>query len=901
MFYNYEIANKLLYNSRNKDVIVAADNIVNKNEFLLPPFGRVIINVNSNFQSNQTSRSYWRLVHGLTFLGDLYVSYNRTNDIKYLLKGKELIELWFKYRTNNASDEMIYHDETTALRLSYLLKFYYISHDVIDQNFNKTVKNEIEETVEILLQDSFHSTNTNHGMFQDMALLAYVILKEENPKSSNIYKVAVKRLLNYFLTCFTSDGVHKEHSPDYHYMVTNNVKKISEIIMSLDNNLDEQEKKLINIFENAESYSMYVLLPNLRLPRISDCSGIELKKNQTYFNMFNSPEFNFVKTGGEQGSVPNEKQKAFLDAGTFFSRTGWKENDLYFLFLASYNGGYHKHTDDLSFILYDKRELFIDAGPNGYDYKDRYTKYAYSGFAHSSLIVNNTSLPRNDKKFNDVGLEYANYESEGNTFEVKGFNKRYDNTVHKRTIKGDNHSKKYLIHDEMISKNRNEYKILFQISHDLNVIVNGNIISIYEAEKKLAELEVINNLHNSNAKISVIKGRNSPVQGYEFLEMGNKEPANTIEILFYNNTDISEIETIIRLEDFKLNLDLISDEKNYGKNNIKYTLYEPEKNIDRLFVVFSAMMPSYSYKYNYYNTLKDINAYQLYIKDDIGEYGNYYFGENKNSNYETEVVSLIQNIIRKYKINMNNVTLIGSSKGGTAALYFGLKYGYQNVISGAPQVKIGNFVLDEAPHESVGKVVSGGIDIGDKLFLNQKFDNLDIFPGNYDNFHLCIGTKDHHLNGHIKPLINELNKKDVFLNITEIPNINHEDLKKYFKDFLYESLNKIYNFKLLYNEDYVTSLYNVRIKQINTVRHDSKLSIKLDISAHEYNLVFYMLDSNNKIISKSKPQKSNVITLKEKAFLNKRIKVFVRGKYETKTCISNTIRNLDDIKFNLLN
>lgn len=94
MFYNYEIANELLYNSRNRDVITVADNILKKNEFQLPPFGKVKIAVNNNFKSNQNSRNYWRLVHGLTFLGDLYVAFNRTNEMKYLEKGKELIELW---------------------------------------------------------------------------------------------------------------------------------------------------------------------------------------------------------------------------------------------------------------------------------------------------------------------------------------------------------------------------------------------------------------------------------------------------------------------------------------------------------------------------------------------------------------------------------------------------------------------------------------------------------------------------------------------------------------------------------------------------------------------------------------------------------------------------------------
>lgn len=897
MFNNFKIADKLLYGSRNRDVLVAADNIVKKNEFLLPPYGRVVIDVKNNFKCKENSRSLWRLIHGLTFLGDLYSAYSKTNNVEYLYKGREIIHFWIIYRKNNPDDTMVLHDETTALRLSYLLKFLHFSERYLDEKFNNELKNEIDITVQLLLQDNFHSTNTNHGMFQDMALLAYSILKYKFPKDSDIYKVAVKRLLQYFLNCFTSDGVHKEHSPDYHYMVTHNVHKVTEVISELGDSLTRDEEKLLDIFKNAESYAMHILLPNLNFPRISDCSGINLKGHTTYYNMFDSDEFKFVKTEGEEGKEPLDIQKAFLDAGYFVSRSGWKKEDSYFLFLASYNAGYHKHTDDLSFIIYDnKDELFIDSGPNGYDYKDKFTKYAYSGFAHSTLIVNNTSLPRNDKQFNKVGLNYAKYESDGYIFDVEGFNNRYESVNHTRRIQGNNKIKEYIITDEIISSKRNEYKLLFQISGKLNTIINSNIISIYKKTEKIAEIEIIDDSLNSEILISNKREQLTPlVQGFEFVNMGNEVPSNTIELKFFNETEISKVRSIIRLANFKTNLDIIKNEKSFGQHHIKYTIYEPETKVNRLFVVFSAMMPSYLYKYNYYTTLKDIESYQLYIKDDSGEYGNYYLGKRKNLAMESNVISLIQNIIRQYNIDFENVTLIGSSKGATAALYYGLKYGFKNVIAGAPQTKIGNFVIDEAPHKDVANIISGGNEIGDKLYLNSIFNNLDILPGNYENFYICVGTNNHHLKGHIMPFLNEFSSKGIDFNIIKIPEADHTDLKYYFKQFLYESINTIYDLKISYNEDYLTSLYDIDVKNIKTFRENGKLSIDLDIVGYEYVIIYYMLDKQKNITSRSKPQTSNIITLKEEAFLNKRIKIFIRGKYQTKSFISTIIRDINDI------
>src|SRR5699024_11144261 len=114
------------------------------------------------------------------------------------------------------------HDATTALRLTYLLNFNYICRDVISEKLVEKLDMEIYETVNLLCTDEFHSTNTNHGMFQDISLLAYSILYFKKPAESEVYQLALHRLKDYFYSTFTSDGVHKEHSPDYHYMVTAN-------------------------------------------------------------------------------------------------------------------------------------------------------------------------------------------------------------------------------------------------------------------------------------------------------------------------------------------------------------------------------------------------------------------------------------------------------------------------------------------------------------------------------------------------------------------------------------------------------------------------------------------------------------------------------------------------------
>src|SRR5699024_5519034 len=130
--------------------------------------------------------------------------------------------------------------------------------------------------------DDFHSTNTNHGMFQDIALLAYSLLKYEFPKKNKEYETAIRRLNNYFKNTFTSEGIHKEHSPDYHYMVTSYVKKVADVIQQLSGSNNEYEEDLRRIYRGAEKYAMHVIQPNLFIPKISDCSGFNINDKVVY-------------------------------------------------------------------------------------------------------------------------------------------------------------------------------------------------------------------------------------------------------------------------------------------------------------------------------------------------------------------------------------------------------------------------------------------------------------------------------------------------------------------------------------------------------------------------------------------------------------------------------------------
>ncbi|MEC1235262.1 heparinase II/III family protein, partial [Bacillus paralicheniformis] len=219
---------KALPGSRNKDPIDAANLILRRNAFKIPPFGITTYKEKIDWKGDQ-SRSYLRLIHANSFLGCLLEAYIFKNDDIYLYKAFDLIEDWIENNDYiDTANTMGWHDETTALRLQYWLKFYIYAKNKMNQDRVERLKNKMWETAELLSDDSFHSTNTNHGMFQDISLLQFAsfFMFEDDEKCREFIEVSIERLKNYFEYIFTVEGVHKEHSPAYHLLVVSQIKTL---------------------------------------------------------------------------------------------------------------------------------------------------------------------------------------------------------------------------------------------------------------------------------------------------------------------------------------------------------------------------------------------------------------------------------------------------------------------------------------------------------------------------------------------------------------------------------------------------------------------------------------------------------------------------------------------------
>ena len=132
----------------------------------------------------------------------------------------------------------------------------------------------------------------------------------------------------------------------------------------------------------------------------------------------------------------------------------------------------------------------------------------------------------------------------------------------------------------------------------------------------------------------------------------------------------------------------------YKTTTLKYKFKPRKYDTRHLLVIFSGFGANSEFTYDFENSLQTCSANVLWIKDDFGGHCAYYMMQNNDFTPEAAVQNLIESKLESLGLRKEECTLAGFSKGGSAALYHGLKYNYKNIVSTVPQMKIASYVTN---------------------------------------------------------------------------------------------------------------------------------------------------------------------------------------------------------------
>ena len=232
-------------------------------------------------------------------------------------------------------------------------------------------------------------------------------------------------------------------------------------------------------------------------------------------------------------------------------------------------------------------------------------------------------------------------------------------------------------------------------------------------------------------------------------------------------------------------------EKRYNSQGIrlKYLFFPKKSNV--LVVGFQACHKNGA-RYNYINTLKDFPVNKLFIKDDFASNhrGNYYLGCSGKYNVEAAVLELIDDYMKK--CNAEKCIFIGSSKGGYAAINFGIHYKNSIMIVAAPQYYLGNYLNNDFQMENLrdilGEVTDSGIE-----HLNYRLQNKikDDEVGDTQRLYIHYSLNDHTYDEHIKQMIEDMQSVHITVNHDIQYYSVHGELKYYYPDYLKQKIKEV--------------------------------------------------------------------------------------------------------------
>jgi hypothetical protein len=351
------------------------------------PFHRISWLDDSFAQDSQRVRFRF---HSLEWLADILDASERTGDARYVDAARELIARWLReclYREGNLRTN-IWDDHITALRAIALCKAWNIfranQHATTDRLMPDLTYALIRHARKLALK-AFYRPGHNHGVTQGYGLLAIGLTLRTHFRAKRWVDLARGRLERQMAVNVSSDGLHREHSPFYHFYVLAQFHQAYRLAQTHDVAFSAAFTERLAAMFNA---GRLLLKPDGRLPALGDTNANSpvLFRALTSDLEHRKPEQHLGESAGACSVLFRDGGYAVLRTGRSF---GERPSDERFLVarLSTFRTS-HIHRDLLSFELYGwGQDLIVDSGgPFKYGHPLR-EEYFLSTRAHSTVLV----------------------------------------------------------------------------------------------------------------------------------------------------------------------------------------------------------------------------------------------------------------------------------------------------------------------------------------------------------------------------------------------------------------------------------------------------------------------------------------------------------------------------------
>ena len=331
-----------------------------------------------------------------------------------------------------------------------------------------------------LSDPTFHQGNWNHGLDQDMGLLALGCAMDR----ADWIHLARNRALENFDHSVDKQGVAHEQAVGYQYYVFLRFNDLRERLQECGYPMSEGTAERLS---SMLDFCAHAVAPDGNWAELGDTPLIRANRDATDLTRFGSGStLEFAVSGGSKGAKPLSRT-AVYDAGYVFSRSGWGEErpfnkESYYTIRFGPGRKIHGHNDHMSITYHSKgQRVIVDGGFHGYT-GDEMRDHFRRPEAHNVVMTA-------DERFRwQSTTELQKYRIESNWQSYLLRDEPYRHTIRERSLLFVEDPEVIVVADRVDSSQEREYQQLWHFDRRLSLYSLGDQRTVLQKAEFKVEL-----------------------------------------------------------------------------------------------------------------------------------------------------------------------------------------------------------------------------------------------------------------------------------------------------------------------------------------------------------------------------------------------------------------------------
>jgi hypothetical protein len=453
-------------------------------------------------------------LHDLRWLDTLLYAYRTRGDRRALTRAKRIVVDWVEANPRRRpTTDRTWFDKVVGDRapyIAYVVRAAECEGMIGNQNLARKLLGSVDQHADFLRKPSNYS-QTNRGLFMDLGLIFSGRQVRFLPGANRSRRQGQRRFVQTVdkLTEF-GEGLWLEHSTTYQLLVVNVLGRFLEI--------DKQDRPALEeLLVRMREVAAWMTMPDDRWLQAgdsyqdrSDAETRRAARRQRGLHVLPKSGMAFVK-----------KKEANL------------------ALLSNFHGATHKHSDDLSFDLFDAGHRIVsDTGIPDKDFGTPYL-FAISPEAHSVVTVDGDDFPREKAAAYGSGIVAAG--SGDGWFGIEATNPlvRDQGVDHNRLLL---YRPGYalIVADRMRAPQGHTYRSHFQFGPDYGLVTEPDRLELRAGADRVT---VFNESTDTSPGRRVARGETDPLEGFVYPAFRDRD-ARWTETFTAEGDDVDNVTTI---------------------------------------------------------------------------------------------------------------------------------------------------------------------------------------------------------------------------------------------------------------------------------------------------------------------------------------------------------------------